>query len=185
MAHDATYDADFEHYDAFDVDRDELQSQLSKTVIRRRRGEETANRRDQQAWHGTAFVLECVILMLFLTISLAIVSYLFGASHQSGQAANDLTHALVLASTESVNGAEAFAANPTDTSVPEIAYYTEEGGVLTQVPQYLSGVYSVKRTVEQQQTAAGTLYTATIEVVRYEKTVYTLQTESYVSEGRR
>ena len=166
------------------VEREEFEDRLSRRVNKRHLGEDSAAGRDQQAWHGSAFVLEAVILLFFISISLAIITNLFGTSHQTGQDANDLTHGLILATTESVNGAEAFAANPTDTQAPEVAYYQVDDGRFIQAPIYTSGVYVVKRTVTTDNTDAGTLYKAHIEVSRFDNLLYELDTEAYVSERR-
>lgn len=139
-------------------------------------------KRSDSTWHGTALILEAVLLLLFVTISLGVVVSMLSQSYSLGSRANQTTYAVALASTQARNGAEAFAAHPT--KVPKTTYYQVEDGVFQEADQYLSGTYVVSCSVSPEEREGGTLYRAVIEVRRYNATVYTLSTAAYVSKGR-
>lgn len=133
-------------------------------------------------WHGTAFLVEAVLLLLFVTISLGVVVSLLGKSHLIGAEANQTTYAATLASTGARNGAEAFSANPK--GVVETTYYEVVNGVYAETDQYLSSAYTVTCKVKPKRMAGGTLYSAVITVKRHNVTLVQLDTAKYVSEGR-
>ena len=163
--------------------REEGKSQAWNPVLRNRRGrEDHVMKRGDSTWHGTALILEAVLLLLFVTISLGVVVSMLAQSHSMGSKANQTTYAVALASTEARNGAEAFAAHPT--KVPKTTYYQVEDGVFVEADQYLSGTYVVSCIVSPEKREGGTLYRAVIEVRCYNSMVYTLRTASYVSKGR-
>lgn len=133
--------------------------------------------------HSSAFVVETVVLLAFLAISLTVITSMFAKAHTIGQEADETTAAIILATTGSANGAEAFAADPTGKE-DTILYYTVEDGSFSPVESYVSGNYAVRRTIEPKKTEGGVLYKANIEVSHMGKPVYTLTTSSYVSDGR-
>ncbi len=137
--------------------------------------------RPRATWHGTAFVLEAVVLLLFIAISMAVVCTLFAKSFEIDQQAQQLTRALTLATTGAQNGAETFAANPDDESCPATMTYSFDGESFTPQETYVSGMYTVKRTVTADATNAGVLYQAHIEVGRYNKSICTLNVSCYKS----
>ena len=73
----------------------------TETLLAARRGTDTT-------WHGTAFVVEALVLLAFLAFALAVFMQLFGAAHVRGAEERQLTQAVLLAS----NAAEEFAATP-------------------------------------------------------------------------
>lgn len=140
-------------------------------------------RRPRATWHGTAFVLEAVVLLLFVALSMAVVCSMFAKAYEIDQEADTLTRAVTLATTGAENGAETFAANPDDESCPKTMTYSFDGESFTPQSTYVSGMYTVTRTVEADKTAAGTLYRARIDVSRYNKNVYSLTVASYKSKS--
>lgn len=115
----------------------------------------------QSTWHGTAFIVEALVLLAFFLGSIAVLMQLFGSSSVMGVESRELTRAVVLAS----NSAERFAADPaTAGNLTE----TEDG-------------YAIACTVEPEDTSAGTLYRATIVVSKAGDEVYRLETARYES----
>lgn len=116
------------------------------------------------SWHGTAFLIEALLLVAILAGSIAVFMQLFAQSHVIGTENALLASAVQLAADD----AEAFAADPTQSS-------TTVGDGLV-----------VSRSVETEDTGSGTLYNATITVRASdddaaEDALYTLQTSRYVS----
>ncbi|WP_080799635.1 hypothetical protein [Arabiibacter massiliensis] len=122
-----------------------------------------ARRRADTAWHGTAFVVEALVLLLFLAFALAMFMQLFGAAHARGVEERALTQAVLLAT----NSAEEFAAAPAEGA------QTAEGE---------DGLV-VEREVTGEKMAGGTLYEAIITVRRDGDEVYRLETSRYASDG--
>lgn len=150
---------------------------------RKRRGmEDHVVKRASSAWHGTAFIVEAVVLLLVMTVSLGVVVSLLAASYSMGSRAQQQACAATLASTGAANGAEAFSADPAH--VPQTTYYRVTDGVVEQVDHYLAGHYVVACEVSPEKTDGGTLYRAQINVSRYNQVVYALSTATYVSGGR-
>ena len=139
--------------------------------------------RGRSSWHGTAFVLEAVVLLLFITVSMTVIASLLGKAHIMEEDADDLLVAMQLATTDARNGAETFAADPTE-SVDGLVYYDLVGSSLVERPTYTAGLYTVVRTVEQEPSAGGVIYRAHITVSRYGESVYQLDTCVYESDGR-
>lgn len=96
-----------------------------------------------RSWHGTAFVIEALLLLLFLAASLAIVMQLFGTSYTQGVQNQKAAEAIQVAT----NVAEEFAAQPARKSFSQ----TE-------------GDYAVSCVVVPKEYDGGTLYEATITV---------------------
>lgn len=111
-----------------------------------------------------AFIVEALVLFVFLVITLAIVSQLFFASANQAQKSLELERAITVAS----NAAERFSANPTSAEISEAG---QDG-------------LTVRCTITPQFTASGTLYEATITVSNEYEDIYTLTTARYVSEVR-
>lgn len=100
-------------------------------------------------WHGTAFLIEALVLVAFLMAALAVVLSLFASARAEEARAARLSEAVTLAQ----NAAEAFAA--TDEPVSRVS---QEAGTQT------GDLYVVAVDVAAEERAAGTLYTATISV---------------------
>lgn len=139
--------------------------------------------RPRATWHGTAFVLETVVLLLFIAVSMAVVCSLFARAFEIDQEADTLARAVTLATTGAENGAETFVANPDDANCPTTMTYSFDGESFTPQSTYVSGLYTVKRTVAADKTAAGTLYRARIDVGRYNDNVYSLTVACYKSKS--
>lgn len=100
-------------------------------------------------WHGTAFLIEALVLVAFLMAALAVVLSLFASARAEEARAARLSEAVTLAQ----NAAEAFAA--TDEPVSRVR---QEAGTQT------GDLYVVAVDVAAEGRGAGTLYTATISV---------------------
>lgn len=117
-------------------------------------------------WHGIAFIMEALVLLLFITICLAIFMRLFGNAEVIGEESSRLETAIVLAE----DAAESFAADPEAIG---------EGFTLYQK------AYTVECSGTSRQGRAGKLYTCDIVVCYKGEELYTLQTSRYVSENKR
>ena len=115
------------------------------------------------AWSGMAIVVEGMFLLLFLIGSLAIIMQVFAAATTRAQYGRHLAEAVAYATST----AERFAADPTSAEGT-----TNEGDL------------EVVCDVTSEQTAAGTLYHATITVFEdsAEYPVYVLKTARYERE---
>lgn len=113
-------------------------------------------------WHGAAFVVEALLLLVFLAFALAVFMQLFGAAHSRGTEERQLTQAVLLAS----NDAEAFAADP------------QSGTESTAFDAYV-----VEREVKAERSQSGTLYRALISVAYDGQPIYELESARYVSDG--
>lgn len=108
-----------------------------------------------------AFIVEALVLFVFLVATLAIVSQLFFASASQAQRSLELERAVTIAA----NAAERFSANPAS---PDLDTGSDGLSVRCAItPQFLTG---------------GTLYKATIIVSNEVEDIYTLDTARYVSE---
>jgi len=114
-------------------------------------------------WASAAFIVESLLLLVFLVGSLAVFTQVFAAAAQQSAEASALSTSVELAS----SAAERFAADPTGIS-PE----TQEGDF-----RVVSEVTSDKR-------AGGTLYRADISVFGADgdDPIYEVTTSRYVSE---
>lgn len=145
----------------------------------------------RRPWHGAAFVVESLVLLAFLVASLAVVISLMGDAHARGQAADELSNAIIAAS----NSAEEFAADPAGAGDGDTAWYAVVDGALVEVGASAgagganagdvggNAAYAVTRAVEREAQPAGTLYRAHIAVKREGATVYELDTSRYVSDA--
>ncbi len=116
---------------------------------------------DRTTWPGVAFVLEALLLLLFVTAALAVLLQLFAWAQLRGDDSAHLTEAVTIAT----NAAERFAQDPTDVQTS-----CEEGA------------YGVTCQVTPKKNAAGTLYSAHISVSRDDSVVYEMDTANYVSD---
>ncbi|WP_139650743.1 hypothetical protein [Raoultibacter phocaeensis] len=114
----------------------------------------------RSSWHGTAFIVEAMLLLAFLVGAIAVFMHLFADASAKGAENEDLSNAIVLAA----NSAERFASDP-EGMAPE----TETDG------------FRVTCLVTPEETDGGTLYHADIAVLRGEEEVYRLTTARYVS----
>lgn len=142
------------------------------TLLAARRGEDAG-------WHGTAFVVEALLLLAFLAFSLAVFMQLFGSAHARSMEERQLTQAVLLASNE----AERFAADPR--SGFGAALYDAEGNALSTDGGEDAGAFVVERETTFEQMPDGTLYRADIVVSCEGETIYELETARYLSDGGR
>ena len=114
-------------------------------------------------WPGMAFLVEALLLLVFVTASFAVFTQLFATSSENANQSKDLTDAVALASAT----AERFAAEPT--------------GV---VGELTDGDLRVVCDVTPEQRPGGTMYYATISVSRTDSpegssAIYEIRTSKY------
>lgn len=134
--------------------------------------------RDRRPWHGAAFIVESLVLLVFLVGSLAVLMQVMGDAHERGTDADRLSNAVILAS----NDAEAFAADPSNGS--QTAEFALVDGTLVAASDASDQnveLYVVTRTVQENAEKAGILYEAHIEVSTEDALVYQMDTTRYVS----
>ena len=119
-------------------------------------------RKERAVWPGAAFIVEALLLLVFLTGSLAVLMNLNAEADRIGRESADLMDGLVLAS----NVAEKFAADPiafeeayeadpmADRWLSQPAHEAENG----------SDLLSAECTFRTEDTDAGTMHYLTIEV---------------------
>ena len=112
------------------------------------------------SWSGAAFIVEALILLMFLIAALAVLMQLFAGSARLASRSSQIERASIAAS----SAAERFSADPTGIET------TAQDGDLT-----------IGTDVTSEGTAAGTLYHARITVTENGDEVYTLTTARYVS----
>lgn len=151
-------------------------------------------RTDRRVWPGAAFIVEALLLLVFLAGSLAVLMNLNAEADATGRQSAELLDAIVLAS----NAAEEFAAGPVAAASGRLGSDGSDENV-----KYADDLLLV-REANGSATEAGTLYEATLTVWRaadvtgveavgdggisYEVTladrtaepVYTLETSRYV-----
>ena len=144
-------------------------------LSRLRRG----NDHDRRPWHGAAFIVEALVLLVFLIASLAVIMQVIAGAHERSIEADRLSNAIILAS----NDAEAFAADPTSGNTG--GEYVLVDGQLVQpegpIDVLDKSVYDLTRIVEAQSQPGGTLYTAHIYVSCGGEATYQIDTARYVS----
>lgn len=106
-----------------------------------------------------SFLIEALVVLALLMSCLAVFAKLFTSAYLEGQAANQLSGAVLVAQ----NCAEEFSANPLAVS-----------------PTSEQGDYVVSCTTTEQSHAQGTLFQATIVVSLKGEEVYSLTTSRYV-----
>lgn len=122
---------------------------------------------------GAAFIVESLILLVFVAASIAVFTQLFSASIATATKATDLTEAAIVAQ----SAAEEFSSNPEAVAAGQAV---GQGYALNG-----SGDFSVKCEVAQTKTNAGTLYNATISVFKNAEgdAIYELNATRYLSNG--
>ena len=113
------------------------------------------HRAERSVWPGAAFIVEALLLLVFLVGSLAVLMELNADADAAGQQSADLMAAMTMAS----NAAEEFAANPELAAATGALSDEEEAASV----QYGTGLV-MTRTVEAEPMAAGTMYRARIAV---------------------
>lgn len=98
--------------------------------------------------HSTAFIVEAMVLLVFLVLALAMTTKMTIGARSDAALASDLSRAVALAQ----NTAEEFSADPVGFAAGPAVIREGEGGLRAQC------------TVEAEQRAAGTMYTAHIVV---------------------
>lgn len=114
---------------------------------------------ERSSWHGTAFLVEALLLLFCLAACTAIIVHAFGLVYAQGHADRDLVTATRLAS----NVAEEFAANPATTTASTT---TEDG-------------FTVTTKVDSKAKGEGLVYHAYITVSRDDELVYELETDRF------
>lgn len=104
-------------------------------------------------WHGTAFLVEALVLLAFLTAALAVFAQLFASARTEAARGAELSEAVAIAQ----NAAERFAAAADPAAL--------DGATTATGPQTGNAYYLVID-IEPTEQAAGTLWTATIYVDR-------------------
>lgn len=123
-----------------------------------------SNGSDVRGKRGMAFIVEALVLLLFLVLAVTVFVQLLGGAVVRSQQATDLENAVQIAQ----DAAETFAADPQ-------SFQPED-----------QGVYAVDADIERTATSAGALYRATIKVGKdgEEGSIYELSTARYVESSR-
>lgn len=132
---------------------------------------------NRRSWHGSAFILEALVLLVFVMAFTVILMQLFVGSRTGGNDADLLSSAVVLAT----NDAESFAAEPDKTVAAR--YYTADDGTLEETGSPSDETLSVTRAISKEDRAGGTLYRADIAVSQGGEVLYELSTAQYVSDA--
>lgn len=127
----------------------------------------------RRSWHGMAFIMEALVLLVFLVISIALLMQLFTMAKSHDENASALTASVILASNE----AERFAVDPLSETT---GYYALDGEMIVEVDADHEGAFKVQRAVESQSAPAGTLYYATITVEQHSASIYESTSARYV-----
>lgn len=127
-----------------------------------------------------AFIIEALVLLVFLAASVAIILQLFVAAGNMSREA----HLLSMSEHLAVNAAEVFGANPEDSA--GTVYYTNTGELL---PGRATATFAVETSVFPRATETGTLYEAQIKVTSFRNqsssdVTYTLTTMRYLSNNQ-
>ncbi len=126
-------------------------------------------------WHGRAFILEILVVMVFIIVSMAILAQVFAAAKSENEDAVSLSYAVMIATNE----AELFASHPNE-SVVRHYRITGAGFEPTETPDVNS--LSVSRTVTPVRSGAGTLYEASITVTQHDEAIYGITSARYTSD---
>lgn len=100
-----------------------------------------------RSWKGTAFIIEALVLLIFVAGALAVLLSIFVQSYNVNERTQSETDAILLAT----NAAEAFSAAPAEGTFVAI-----------------EGDYVARNTVQAQSTSSGIMYQAHIEVYSLE-----------------
>ena len=117
-------------------------------------------------WHGTALVVEALLILVVVVACLAVFVRLFGFAFATNWEDQHRAQAIILAS----NQAERFAADYSPNQ--EGAFVEETNG------------YTITRVVTAHPTERGVLYSASIAVDWGDTPLYQLDTAHYVSNDR-
>lgn len=134
-------------------------------------------RAERAPWHGAAFMVEALAILLFLAASLAVLMLLFSLSYNRGMQADRLSNSVLLAT----NNAESFAANPQEAD--QLQYFEEISNVMQEAAfsgEEPTDLYKVERNVSSSPEARGLHYYATISVSYNDELVYQVETSRYV-----
>lgn len=156
-----------------------MDADIDRTATNMERMRRRAHPIEQGTRHGRAFIVEALVLVVFLMASLAVLTSLMVSSYERGAEANDLSYAVVMAA----NDAEMFAADPTghaDNGDGSYVPTDAEAGTEATSPSSQNGL-QLSRSVQQHPQEAGTLYEAHITVSRNDEVIYELDTSRYVS----
>lgn len=137
---------------------------------------DTARAHDNRTTKQAAFIVEALVLLVFILASMAVLMQLFSSARATGIEAHDLSQAIVLAS----NSAEEFAAEPV--LGEKETFFSEEGGKLVATDDSDTDAFSVVCGVEGEKRESGTIYRARIVVERHGSVLYELSSARYVSE---
>lgn len=132
-------------------------------------------KRKSTTWHGTAFIVEALALLVFLAISIGLLLQIFGVAYERSSDADQIANASFLASNE----AERFTADPHEVS--QVMYLELINDQWIEVSKKTSKTYELVLIVEPETTSSGILYNATISVSYLDKPVYSLETTTYKS----
>lgn len=119
-------------------------------------------RRERAVWPGAAFIVEALLLLVFLAGSLAVLMDLNADAKQLGDESDKLLSAITVAS----NCAEEFAADPVGYQAAYEADPLADGWLYPSRDAIVSGedVINVECVFSQEQMASGTMYHATFSV---------------------
>ncbi|MCL2889262.1 MAG: hypothetical protein FWE65_02430 [Eggerthellaceae bacterium] len=126
----------------------------------------------QRPWHGAAFIVEALVLILFITLSTVVLMQLSNASRLHGEKAHALSYAVILATNE----AERFAASPVSATT---GYYDIVDNVLVALDEPTDNCFKVVRQVSREDKPSGVLFRAQIVVEKQGEILYTLNTARY------
>ena len=132
--------------------------------------------RVRHTWHGRAFILEILVVMIFVIVSIAVLAQIFALAKHENDDSTSLSYAVIIATNE----AELFAANPTDNSV---RYYQITNNALEETGNPDTDSFSVLKNTRTIRTEAGILYETNLEIVRHNQTIYSLTSARYVSDS--
>ena len=116
------------------------------------------------SWHGTALIVEVLIILVVVVACLGIFARLFSYAYSSNAHDQHRAHAITLATSK----AESFA-----------AANTLVAGTVTEKADN----YTTTSTVSATETARGTLFSAVITVLYEDEELYKVETAHYVSAG--
>lgn len=149
---------------------------LRKTDGRRMGVDEKRGGAGRPGWTGAAFMVESIVLLAAIVACMAVFASLFARSALEGAESTGTTRAVQLAQ----NAAEEFSSDPASVA----AGVAVGQGVAAGSANGEEGL-SVSCDVAEQDTAAGTYYTARITVTDDAgKTVYALDAARYVKGAR-
>ncbi len=126
------------------------------------------------AFSGAAFVIEALILLVFLAACLALFMSMFGTANEIGVENTRQEQAITLAANE---------ADPTGSfGAHEVSVATGLAGRTATSASPETEIFTVRCDVTPEAMAAGTLYRALITITFEGETLYSLQTAHYVSD---